>query len=125
MLSFAGVTFVWLYFLFVIFVSNEAATLRSIVTRYACAPTATRSYVANVCVLSFFFFFGSVAFSEYSLYHCRFLSCMESTSYLVRFFQVSFGDVAFSEYILYHCRFISCMESMSYLVHFFLVSLGV
>ena len=92
-LSFAGVTFVWLYFIYVIFASNKAAILLLIVPRYACAPTATPSYLANVCPL-FLLLFGAVAFSEY-LYHCRFLSCMESTSYLVRFFSGFFGVVVF------------------------------
>ena len=67
----------------------EAAALRSIVLRYACAPTATRSYLTTVYVLflvfvSFVFVFpGDVAFSECILYHYRFLFCVESTWYVM------------------------------------------
>ena len=42
MTPFSGVTFVLFCFLFVFYVFVEAATLRSIVLRYACAPIATR-----------------------------------------------------------------------------------
>ena len=49
----------------------------SFVLRYACAPAATRGYLTTAFALlwlSFFFlFFGGVAFSEYFLYHYRFL----------------------------------------------------
>ena len=38
-------------FVFVFFASIEAAALHSTVLRYACAPTATRSYLTTVCVL--------------------------------------------------------------------------
>ena len=65
MTSFSSVTFVLFLLRFrlhAFFV--EAATLRSIVLRYAGAPIATRV---------FFFFFLDVAFSEYVLYHFRFL----------------------------------------------------
>ena len=44
----------------------EAAALRSLVLRYTGAPIATR--------VSYFFPIGDVAFSEYFLYHFRFLS---------------------------------------------------
>ena len=69
MLSFSGVTFVLFRFRLYAFV--EAAALRSIVLRYAYAPTTTRSYLTTVCVLfsflflPFFRFFGDVAFPEY------------------------------------------------------------
>ena len=50
----------------------EAATLRSIVLRYAGAPIATRvSFFFNI--ISLLCSFGDVAFSEYFLYRCRFL----------------------------------------------------
>ena len=48
----------------IIFYCTEAAALRSIVLRYACAPTAKRSYLTTVCVL-FCCFFGDDAFFEY------------------------------------------------------------
>ena len=77
MTPFSGVTFVLFCFVFVfLYAFVEAAALRSIVLRYAGAPIAAR-----VFFLLFFPFclFGDVAFPEYFLYHCRFLS-MESTS---------------------------------------------
>ena len=62
-------------FLFPSYVFIEAATLRSIVLRYACALTVAHNYPRTVCVplvlffFSFFFFsfffFGDVAFSEF------------------------------------------------------------
>ena len=65
--------FLWWYVCFVLFRFRlyafvEAEALRSIVLRYAGAPIAT-------CVSSPppFCSFGDVAFSEYFLYHCRFL----------------------------------------------------
>ena len=68
MTSFSGcyVCFVLLRFRPYAFV--EVAALRSIVLRYAGAPIATRT-----CVCVCFFFLGDVAFSEYFLYHFRFL----------------------------------------------------
>ena len=70
MSSFSGITFV--LFCFVSLLSlNEAAAFRSIVLRYAYAPTATRSYLTTVCALFCFCFFGDVAFSEFFLYHYR------------------------------------------------------
>ena len=53
-------------FVFVLMLSVEAAALCSIVLRYAGAPIATRIPLS-------FWLFGDVAFSEYFLYHCRFL----------------------------------------------------
>ena len=64
MTSFFGVTLVLFCFVFRLYAFVEAAALRSIVLRYAGAPIATRF---------FFFFFLDVAFSEYFLYHSRFL----------------------------------------------------
>ena len=73
MTSFSGVTFVMfcLFRLYAFFV--EAAALSSIVLRYAGgASIATRS--SSTCFfLSFLCLFGDVAFSEYFLYHYRFL----------------------------------------------------
>ena len=63
MSSFSGVTFV--LFRFRLFAFTEATILRSIVLRYACALTATRSYLTTVYVLFRFYFFQDVAFSEY------------------------------------------------------------
>ena len=67
---FSGVTFVLLCFVFRLYAFVEAAAFRSVVLRYAGVPIAT-------CVSSFFFFlfclFGDVSFSEYFLYHFRFL----------------------------------------------------
>ena len=69
-------------FRFRLFAFTEAAALRSIVLRCARASIATRSYLTTVCILLcfrlffylvFLFFFGFVAFSEYFLYHQRFL----------------------------------------------------
>ena len=62
--------FLWCYICFVLLRFRiyaffvEAAALRSIALRYAGAPIATRAS---------FSFFGDVAFSEYFLYHSRFL----------------------------------------------------
>ena len=65
MTSFSGVTFVLFCFVFVSMLSLKA--LRSFVLRYAGAPIAI-----HVCFFSFCSF-GDVAFSEYFLYHRRFL----------------------------------------------------
>ena len=68
---FSGVTFILFCFALLCFVFRiyaffvEAAALCSAVLRYAGAPIATR--------VSFCFYFGDVAFSEYFLYHFRFL----------------------------------------------------
>ena len=59
----------WRYFFFFSFSSFlffEAAALSSIVLRYACRPTATRSYLKTVCVLFCFVYFFSF------LGRCRF-----------------------------------------------------
>ena len=66
MTSFSGVAFLFCFavlcFVFRLYAFVEAATLRSIVLRYAGAPIA-------ICIS----FFGDVDFSEYFLYHFRFL----------------------------------------------------
>ena len=59
-------------FVFRLYAFVEAATLRSIVLRYAGVPIATR--VSFFLFFLFFCLFGDVAFSEYLfLYHLRFL----------------------------------------------------
>ena len=69
----------------------EAATIRSIVLRYACAPTATRSYLTTVCVLfSFLLFLVSFWTCRYFPGFCvviavSFLYDMESTSCVFSF----------------------------------------
>ena len=61
-------------FRFRLFALTEAAALRSIVHRYACAPTATRSYLTTVCVLfCFSFFLWRCRFFRVCLHHLRFL----------------------------------------------------
>ena len=65
--------FLWCYVCFVLlrfrlYAFVEVAALRSIVLRYTGAPIAAR-----VSLFFFFRLFGDVAFSEYFLYHCRFL----------------------------------------------------
>ena len=67
MTSFSGVTLVLFCFVFVFYAFIKAAALRSIVLRYAGAPIATRVLFLSFCL------FGDAAFSEYCLYHCRFL----------------------------------------------------
>ena len=63
----------------------------SSVLRYACAPTATRSYLTTVCVLFLFLFLPFFCFSvEMSLFPGNFVPlpfylCMESTSYVFSF----------------------------------------
>ena len=47
MWSFSGVTFVFVLFQFLIFVSIETAALRLILLRYTRAPIATRSYLTT------------------------------------------------------------------------------
>ena len=69
------------------FAFSEAAALRSIVLRYACAPTATHNYLTAVCVLLRFCFFLFLASLEISLFTSIFVPlpfflCMESTSYV-------------------------------------------
>ena len=63
MTSFSGVTFVLFCFVFRPYAFVEAATLGSIVLRYAGVPIATR--VSFFFFLSFYGSFGDVAFSEY------------------------------------------------------------
>ena len=87
MSSFSGVTFV--LFRFRIFAFIEAAALCSIVLRYACAPTVTRSYLTSACVLFRFIYLFFVSL-EISLFPSTFVPlpyslCMESTSYVFLF----------------------------------------
>ena len=79
----SGVTFV--LFRFHLYAFIEAAALRSIVLRYACAPTATRSY-------------GDVAFSEH---FCIIAVCKESTSYVLSF-RIVFFYLMIARWIFYH-----------------------
>ena len=81
MTSSSGVTFVLFCF---VFVFVEAATLRSIVLRYAGAPIATR--------VSFFFPFVLFRYVFFSSSFCAiaFSLCMESTSYVLFFRMVVF-----------------------------------
>ena len=65
-------------FRFRLFAFTEAAVLRSIVLRYACAPTATRSYLTTNCLCPllfcfFFVFLGGITFFRvfYTIIHCR------------------------------------------------------
>ena len=53
MLSFSGVTFVLFCFVFVFLLSQKPRPFVQsfFVLPYACAPTATRSYLTTVCVL--------------------------------------------------------------------------
>ena len=74
--------FLWCYICFVLlrfrlYAFVEAEALRSIVIQYSGAPIATRVS---------FSFLGDVAFSEYFLYHFRFLFIyMESNTYVLCF----------------------------------------
>ena len=58
-LSFSGVTFGLFYFVFVflLLLKPRPFVQSFFVLRYACDPTATRSYITTVCVLSRFCFF--------------------------------------------------------------------
>ena len=59
----AGVKLVFLFFFVFLLKFIEATDLRSIVLRYACASTATRSYLTNyllVSVSSFILFLSCV-----------------------------------------------------------------
>ena len=74
-LSFSDVTFVLFCFVFAFFAFTEAAALRSIVLRSSiCRRPDSHSQLPNnrLCPLVFCLF-GEITFSEYSLYHCRFL----------------------------------------------------
>ena len=80
---FSGVTFVLFCFVFRLHAFVEAAALRSIVLRYAGVPIATRvSFFLSFC---YFLLFGDVDFSEYFLYHFRFLFVW-TIEYVVRSF---------------------------------------
>ena len=74
MTSFSGVTFVLFCFVFVFMFSLKS---RPFVQSFfdMRAPIATRVVVVVVVVAVIFLFFvlGDAAFSEYFLYHCRFL----------------------------------------------------
>ena len=102
-----GVEFVSLFcFLlrFRVYAFDQAAAHRSIVLRYACAPTATRSYLTTVCVLfCLLLLFWRSHFFRLFLYHCLFLFCVESdVRYVPRppFRMVFFYLVATSKFIL-------------------------
>ena len=91
----SGVTFVLFLSCSRLIAFIEAAAPRSIVFRYACAPTATRSYLATVCVLFFLFLFlsffrsvGDVAFSEY---FCTIAVFSSYGEYVVPFFSLPAG----------------------------------
>ena len=71
---------------------TEAAALRSIVLRYVCVPTSTRSYLTTTCVLFVLFLLLPL---EMSLFPSNFVPlpfslCMESTSYVFPFRMVFF-----------------------------------
>ena len=87
MTSYSGVTFVLfcfvlLSFIFRLYAFVEAAALRSIVLRYAGAPTATR--------VSFFFpffvYLETSLFPSIFLYHFRFLFFVWTIEYVLRSF---------------------------------------
>ena len=88
MLSFSGVTFILFCFCFRLFSFTEAAALCSIVFRYACAPTATCSYLTIVYVLFLFSFLPFLfVYLDMSLLPSVFVPlpfslCMESTTYV-------------------------------------------
>ena len=80
MLSFSGVTFVSFCFDFVFLLSLKPRPFVQsfFVLRYACAPTATRSYLTTACVLFsscffLFLFLWECRFFRVFLYHYRFL----------------------------------------------------
>ena len=86
MLSFSGVTFVLFCFVFVFFLSLKPRPLVQslFVLRYACTPTATRSYLTTLCVLFRLCFFLLFVSLEISLFPSMFVPlpfslCMEST----------------------------------------------
>ena len=54
---FSGVTFVFVLFRFRLIRFIESTALRPGVLRYACVPTATRSWLTTICVLFFYFVF--------------------------------------------------------------------
>ena len=74
--------FCFILFRFHHFAFIEAAALRSIVLRYACAPTATRSYLTTDCALFCFCFAFSFSL-EMSLFQRIFVPfhffCVESS----------------------------------------------
>ena len=81
----------------------EAAALSSIVLKYACDPTTTRSYLTTaVCVIFcfcfvLFCFFGDASFSEYFSPYCRSVNA----EYVVRFsFRVMFFYLVATGWIL-------------------------
>ena len=96
----------------------EAGALRSIVLRYAGAPTAT----VHVYFFPFFPFclFGEdVAFSEYFLYDFRFSWCVESTPYVLSFRMVFFYLVTSTGWIfdVSYVRNHSINQSMEITIH--------
>ena len=90
MASFAGVTFVLVLLRFRLFAFVEAATLRSIVLRYAGVPIATHVSFPFL----FFCFFLDVAFFEFLFVPFPLYVCMKSTSYVSSFQVVFFYLVA-------------------------------
>ena len=75
-------------FVFRLYAFDEAAALRSIVLRYAGVPIDTR--VSFFFFFSFFVYLEDVAFSDYFLYHFRFLFVWRVTSYALSFRMVFF-----------------------------------
>ena len=107
MSSVSGVKFVFYFCLVFVFLLSlkprpfvqSSFVLRSsfFVLRYACAPTATRSYLTTVCVLFllfcfflFFFFFLDMSLFPSFFVPLLFSLCMESTSYVFPFRMVFF-----------------------------------
>ena len=88
-LSFSGVTFVLfcLVFVFLISLKPRSFVESFFVLRYACAPTATRSYLTTVCGLFLFLFLPifvslEISFIPGVFVPLPFSRCMKSTSYV-------------------------------------------
>ena len=78
-------TFVFVLFRLRLYAFVEAATLCSIVLRYAGAPIAT----TRLFIFYFGLLFGDVSFSEYFVFPLpAFSLCMESTPYVLSFWMV-------------------------------------
>ena len=83
------VVFLWCYVCYVLFrflLVFSSKSRPQIVSRYACAPAATHSYLATVCVLFYFVSILLLVFSEFSLPYCRFRFWLEGTLYV--FFRI-------------------------------------
>ena len=66
--------FILFRFVFAFLLSfTEAAALRSIVLRHACALAVTRVHLINVCVLFYFCLFRDMSLFPACLYHYRFV----------------------------------------------------